>query len=174
MLDEAKPSAGDWAMPADHIWAMWSWGFATAGTNPGALVPYLLLLLPFLPPVGSGARWAHFPYLLGFPSVSLRCPTPTPLGPMFACCWGQAQLSTFCAQGKPGLGAQDLLQPSSSCCGSSSSICSLCISSPQADHLWGLPPALLESSQEMQKLFGGNDCERIDSTVEVCVCRNPR
>lgn len=64
----------------ESIWAIWSWGFATPDTNTGALVLHLLLLLPFSPPVVSGARWAHFPYLcLVLPSVSPRCLAPTPV-----------------------------------------------------------------------------------------------
>lgn len=130
MLDEAKPGVGDQAMSQESIWAICCWGFASPNTNPGTLL--LHLLLPFPPPVGSGARWAHFPSLsLVLPSVSPCCPAPALLGPTFACCWGQAQLSTFCAQGHPSLGAQDRLQLSSSRRRSSSGIRSPCASSPQ-------------------------------------------
>ena len=162
----------------ESIWAIWSWGFATLKSNTEALGPRLLLLLPFSPPVGTGARWARFPYLyLVLPSVSQCRPAPVPLPPRLVprlhAAGGQAQLSAFCARGKPSLSAQDVLQPSSSCCHSSSSIRSLCTSSPQAEHPWGLPTDLLESGREMQQLFRGNDCERINSIVQVCVCRNP-
>lgn len=45
------------------VWEIWPRVFAISDVNTGALEPHLLFLLPFSPPVGSGAGWAHFPYL---------------------------------------------------------------------------------------------------------------
>lgn len=130
---------GQCQLTQESIWAIWSWGFATPDTDTEALGAHLLLLLPFSPPVGSGARWAHFPYLyLVLPSVSPHCRAPTLLGPIFACGWRSSPAQNFCAQGKPSLSAQDL-QKSSSCCRSSSSIRSLC--TPGASRLLCLKAA---------------------------------
>lgn len=86
----------------ESIWAIWSWGFATPDADTEAFGAHLLLLLPFSPPVGSGARSLIFLISTWFCLLSPHIVVLPPcLVPYLHAAGGQTQLRISVPRANP-------------------------------------------------------------------------